>query len=78
MAELRRELEELELDTTGSKSTLVARLREYYLSQGVDPETVDFADGSFKASFNALNDKLASLSSEITNLSGDMDGKLTN
>lgn len=86
VTELRRELEELDLDTTGSKAVLLARLKGHYENQGIDPETVEFEDPSMKTMTlirdeisqkmssisNELFQEVSSLSMEISSLSAEM------
>ena len=60
VADLRRELEERELDTTGTKTVLQNRLRQALSGDGIDPDTFLFETSDFGKLQNKLEETLVS------------------
>ena len=82
VADLKRELEERDLDTSGSKTILKKRLKEALLDEGLNPDDALFETDLSKLSCkleensNALENKLASVRNELVENSNALENKL--
>ena len=67
VVDLKRELEERDLDTTGIKATLQHRLKVYMVSVGQDPETFTFEEpASAESMLAGISEQIVAQQEQIT------------
>uniref|UniRef100_A0A6P7GZ36 Uncharacterized protein LOC114348690 n=1 Tax=Diabrotica virgifera virgifera TaxID=50390 RepID=A0A6P7GZ36_DIAVI len=74
--ELRNELEERDMDTTGKKADLVERLKNVLQEEGQDPETYLFKD-KHAALISKVSGEISLVSTDITSLENKVSTDIT-